>query len=119
MVASVQSTRENSHKKPNPDNTSSSNRVMSVLLLRLHNSKTFGEDLIFMLNRAGNSLPFRSFFHELMCESRIELHLRRYSGRPGAPTLNIKDALPPIHHSRYTGVFLHERSSGSSGRILA
>jgi len=30
------------------------NRVVSVLLRRLGSSRTFGENLIFMLNRAGN-----------------------------------------------------------------
>lgn len=31
------------------------NRVLMVLLRRLGNSKTFGENIIFMLNRAGGS----------------------------------------------------------------
>lgn len=35
------------------------NRVISVLMHRLGSSRTFGENLIFMLNRAGN---FRSVF---------------------------------------------------------
>jgi len=30
------------------------NRVVSVLMRRLGSSRTFGENLIFMLNRAGN-----------------------------------------------------------------
>ena len=30
------------------------NRVISVLMRRLGTSRTFGENLIFMLNRAGN-----------------------------------------------------------------
>lgn len=33
-----------------------SNRVLRVLMLRLNSSKTFGENMIFMLNRAGKSL---------------------------------------------------------------
>jgi len=32
-----------------------SNRVLNVLMRRLHSSKTFGENMIFMLNRAGRS----------------------------------------------------------------
>jgi hypothetical protein len=33
------------------------NRILSVLLSRLGASKTFGENMIFMLNRAGRSGP--------------------------------------------------------------
>ncbi|KLO18938.1 hypothetical protein SCHPADRAFT_844224 [Schizopora paradoxa] len=57
MVASL-------HHGPAPANKSllqprksaeQSNRVLSVLMRRLHSSKTFGENMIFMLNRAGNT----------------------------------------------------------------
>ena len=34
------------------------NRVVSVLMRRLGDSRTFGQNLIFMLNRAGNDHPF-------------------------------------------------------------
>lgn len=35
-----------------PDNAESKNRVIRVLMRRLGSSKTFGENMIFMLNRA-------------------------------------------------------------------
>lgn len=36
----------------------SQNRVLDVLMRRLGASKTFGENMIFMLNRAGKPSPF-------------------------------------------------------------
>lgn len=41
------------------------NRVLIVLMRRLGSSKTFGENVIFMLNRAGQStfLPFILAWH--------------------------------------------------------
>lgn len=40
--------KESKHTSPEE-----SNRVLRVLMLRLNSSKTFGENMIFMLNRAG------------------------------------------------------------------
>lgn len=55
MVASVHNAR-NQHNGAGRSRSESSiadNRVLVVLMRRLHNSKSFGENLIFMLNRAG------------------------------------------------------------------
>lgn len=53
MVASVQSAKAKSQPKSTGDAAISENRVLVVLMRRLHTSKSFGENLIFMLNRAG------------------------------------------------------------------
>jgi len=59
MVASINSHDSPSH--PNPpanghgNGSDSKNRVLRVLMRRLHSSKTFGENMIFMLNRARES----------------------------------------------------------------
>lgn len=45
--------KDGAHKKPEYEN-----RVISVLIRRLGSSRTFGENLIFMLNRAGKHLLF-------------------------------------------------------------
>ncbi|KAK7449214.1 pre-rRNA processing [Stygiomarasmius scandens] len=56
MVASINGHDSPSH--PNPpanghgNGSDSKNRVLRVLMRRLHSSKTFGENMIFMLNRA-------------------------------------------------------------------
>ncbi|KAF8324014.1 hypothetical protein DL93DRAFT_2049063, partial [Clavulina sp. PMI_390] len=65
MVASVPTAKARSHHskrsstdQPSTSGTQSSvatNSVLNVLMLRLNNSKTFGENLIFMLNRADDT----------------------------------------------------------------
>ena len=47
MVASVPSSHGHG------TDSEGSNRIISVLTRRLNSSKTFGENMIFMLNRAG------------------------------------------------------------------
>jgi hypothetical protein len=43
--------------------TNSQNRVLHVLIRRHGTSQTFGENLIFMLNRAGESLGYVFWTH--------------------------------------------------------
>ena len=57
MVASVRSSREGPPAKTRSEAATSGNRVLKVLMRRLQNSKTFGESLIFMLNRTGKTHP--------------------------------------------------------------
>lgn len=53
MVASLTSDAEAHVPKPNGTEASDSkNRILRVLMRRLGSSKTFGENMIFMLNRA-------------------------------------------------------------------
>jgi hypothetical protein len=53
MVAELNPKAQNQHT-PTPTNAShSQNRVLHVLIRRHGTSQTFGENLIFMLNRAG------------------------------------------------------------------
>lgn len=49
MVSSLQQNKDDAKDKPKTDN-----RVIQILMHRLGSSKTFGENLIFMLNRAGS-----------------------------------------------------------------
>lgn len=44
-----------SHERPHAEDAKKLNRVLIVLMRRLGSSKTFGENVIFMLNRAGES----------------------------------------------------------------
>lgn len=45
----------NIHDRSHPEDAKKRNRVLIVLMRRLGSSKTFGENVIFMLNRAGTS----------------------------------------------------------------
>lgn len=76
MVASVASGAHHRHSRDKPRDESETrgdvsrsktNTVLMVLLRRLNYSKTFAENLIFMLNRAGKPRPIshlRRFSHE-------------------------------------------------------
>ncbi len=62
MVASL-SAQSSELVDPNADPAQPStikNRVLRVLMRRLNSTKTFGENMIFMLNRAGQLLPHSS-----------------------------------------------------------
>ena len=48
MVAALQPNKDDMKDKSKTDN-----RVIQILMRRLGSSKTFGENIIFMLNRAG------------------------------------------------------------------
>lgn len=50
MVTALQPQKEDAKDIPK-----SGNRVIQILMRRLGSSKTFGENLIFMLNRAGKA----------------------------------------------------------------
>jgi hypothetical protein len=54
MVALLSANTPNKDKPGTEEKTEHENRVVSVLMRRLGSSRTFGENLIFMLNRAGN-----------------------------------------------------------------
>jgi hypothetical protein len=54
MVAGIESTSQKTKTHSRKSSATSSNIVMSVLRYRLHASNTFGENLIWMLNRASN-----------------------------------------------------------------
>ncbi|CAK5277961.1 unnamed protein product [Mycena citricolor] len=52
MVASLPSESEKHHSDKHPSSSEPANRVLRILMRRLGSSKTFGENMIFMLNRA-------------------------------------------------------------------
>lgn len=53
VVASTSNTQQPQEQSSIPDGSHADNRVVRVLMGRLGSSKTFGENIIFMLNRAG------------------------------------------------------------------
>ncbi|KAF9788112.1 hypothetical protein BJ322DRAFT_606215 [Thelephora terrestris] len=55
MVALLSANTPSKDKPGTEEKTGHENRVVSVLMRRLGSSRTFGENLIFMLNRAGRS----------------------------------------------------------------
>lgn len=61
MVASLPPTSSNKQRNGQPE-AKGENRVLSVLMRRLGSSQTFGENLIFMLNRAGMTHLFLLIF---------------------------------------------------------
>ncbi|CAK5263278.1 unnamed protein product [Mycena citricolor] len=52
MVASLPSESDKHHSDKHPSSSEPANRVLRILMRRLGSSKTFGENMIFMLNRA-------------------------------------------------------------------
>lgn len=58
MVALLPASAPKKHKAVVDEKPECENRVVSVLMRRLGSSRTFGENLIFMLNRAGDHLFF-------------------------------------------------------------
>ena len=72
MVASLQANSPNSgvpqqhhHRRHDSKQASpeESNRVLRILITRLNSTKTFGENMIFMLNRAGELFGIRLLYH--------------------------------------------------------
>lgn len=62
MVASIPPAAGTKPHKEHPDKqVQVENRVLAVLMRRLGSSQTFGENLIFMLNRAGDCSLFFEF----------------------------------------------------------
>jgi hypothetical protein len=59
MVALLPASIPNKGKDGADDKSQNENRVVSVLMRRLGSSRTFGENLIFMLNRSGDYRGFR------------------------------------------------------------
>ena len=57
MVALLPANVPTKDKDGTNDKPQCENRVISVLMRRLGSSRTFGENLIFMLNRAGDYYP--------------------------------------------------------------
>ena len=69
------------------------NRVVSVLMRRLGSSRTFGENLIFMLNRAGNVLSMFTLSRVLTWD------FRAFTRRPLYATARVEASLHPVHNT--------------------
>jgi hypothetical protein len=76
-----------------------SNRVLMVLMRRLGTSKTFGENIVFMLNRAGELGPDRTDF-------------RKHSGGYVHAASYPQDAVSSFHHAGNTRILLYKRFEG-------
>jgi SPIN90/Ldb17, leucine-rich domain len=106
MVSALHMNKDDMKKdKPKTDN-----RVIQILMRRLGSSKTFGENLIFMLNRAGACGPIRL----VVC---LTFARRSLCGRPVHAAPRIEDPLSPLYYRRNTGIFLHKRSSCAGGCV--
>jgi hypothetical protein len=102
------------------------NRVLLVLMRRLGHSKTFGENVIFMLNRTGEyerwwlgqGVPRLSRFglRIRLINSPGEQH-RQHVGRALHPVVDTQDSIPLVHDSRDAGILLHQRLEGSARRL--
>lgn len=68
MVASIPPTAATKPHKDHPEKqVQAENRVLTVLMRRLGSSQTFGENMIFMLNRAGKHLLLRLYYPSNHC----------------------------------------------------
>lgn len=79
------------------------NTVLEVLREKEHESKTFGENIIFILNRAGACAPSR-----ISLERETDFSLPRRHARFAlrlAP--DPEDPLPALHDVRHTRILLH------------
>src|ERR1700722_15246597 len=115
MVASLKSASANAPPSENPSHPSktveSKNRVLHVLTRRLGSSKTFGENMIFMLNRAGPLYSLIPYAHTLT------LFVRPNCGRFMHAVAGTQNFVPFIHHQRHVRVFLHQRSLRACRRL--
>lgn len=76
------------------------NRVLRVLMRRLGSSKTFGENMIFMLNRAREYCFNREQIY-------TKLALRSHARRPMHAAASFEDFVSAFHHERHLRILLH------------
>ena len=75
MVATMSSSPSNTTASQNLKQSSDedNNRVLRILMRRLNSSKTFGENMIFMLNRAGEHFCVRLACLSISSPSKVAL----------------------------------------------
>lgn len=101
-----------------PSEAKGQNRVLVVLMRRLGASKTFGENMIFMLNRAGKFLVLISPSADLCADHLHNRSLdRKHSRRPLSSAAHPQDPVLALYNPGHIRVLLHERSQGSRGRV--
>lgn len=96
MVASLTSGATQHEKE-------SKNRILRILMRRLNLSKTFGENMIFMLNRA-SMLSF-------VINSIVITHgslFRTYPRRSLHAAFDLKDPVHTFHDGGHVRIFLHQ-----------
>lgn len=79
------------------------NRILRVLMRRLNLSKTLGENMIFMLNRAS-----MLYFRNQMGRHNTRLFFRTYSRRSLHAAFDLEDPVHTFHDGRHVRVFLHQ-----------
>lgn len=77
------------------------NRVLDVLISRLGSSKTFGENMIFMLNRACTSYVSYSFI-------TAEMFFSSFCGGSVHAVTRVEATIYFVHFESDLGVFLHK-----------
>jgi hypothetical protein len=88
----------------------SKNRILRVLMRRLGSSKTFGENMIFMLNRARTSSDHSK-------PSGIDIPLRTDARRSLYATSHTKNPIRSFYHKRNFRILLYKRSLCSCGCV--
>lgn len=88
-----------------------SNRVVRVLMRRHGMSQTFGENMIFMLNRASE------FDASPRTPQVSPTHIRTYTRGFMHAVADPETPLRLIHDERDVGILLHQRPLRASGRL--
>jgi hypothetical protein len=96
-------------KLPQKGDGAEDNIVLQTIREFLGSHKTFGENLIFILNRCG------SFHSALRVLTNIDGWNRRLSRGSLRFVADFEDSLPPLHHALYARILLHERSMRLGG----
>jgi hypothetical protein len=100
MVAALPDGPANVPNAKANDISESKNRVLRVLMRRLGSSKTFGENMIFMLNRARMwSDAALRYLNSFVCRTNARGFMH---ATPGA-----QDSLRPFYDQRHLGILLH------------
>lgn len=98
--------------KEREEESKRNNRVLTVLMRRLGHSKTFGENIIFMLNRSRKSLRQPPY-------TPLTPSCRGQRRRPLRAIIDPQNPLPALHDTRHTGILFHERSACPGGRVYS
>lgn len=98
------------HEQNQSEDAKKMNRVLIVLMRRLGSSKTFGENVIFMLNRAGKS----KFVCLERAMGRDIAHRRKHTRGSLYAAPHSQNTLPSLYDPWDAGILLHQRSEGTA-----
>jgi hypothetical protein len=90
--------------KEREEQSKRNNRVLTVLMRRLGHSKTFGENIIFMLNRS------RRLSRPPMYTPLIPFY-RGQRRRSLRAIIDPQNSVPAVHDTGHSGILFHKRSA--------